>query len=152
MRAPQEGFGGGTPSPRKLRLASDTIADPKYPVDSTKIGAMQLGSTWRSITRQVLAPRALVARTYTSSFTVRAEDLETRTMRGLMFTAMARVTLLMEAPRAMTSIMVNTREGNPMKASTTRWTSRSNRPPRYPDAMPMMVPTTDPRATERKPT
>ncbi len=48
---PQLGSGGGTPSPRKLRLASVRIAPAMPKVAATMIGPKALGSRWRVMMR-----------------------------------------------------------------------------------------------------
>ena len=60
---PQDGAGGGTPSPRKLSEASTRIAPPRPAEATTIMGAVTLGRMWRSIMRQFEQPRAREAST-----------------------------------------------------------------------------------------
>ncbi len=53
---PQAGFGGGTPTPRKLSEASMMIATPMVKLKSTITVFMTLGKMWSWMMRRVLAP------------------------------------------------------------------------------------------------
>lgn len=58
---PQDGAGGGTPRPKKLRPASDKMAEATPSVAETKSGEIALGRIWRNITRVGFAPSAVAA-------------------------------------------------------------------------------------------
>ena len=53
---PQAGAGGGTPTPRKLRDASAMMTTPMVRLASTMVVFITLGTIWRIITRNLLAP------------------------------------------------------------------------------------------------
>ncbi len=50
---PQVGVGGWAPNPRKLKPASNRIADAKLDEAITKIGPAILGKIWRIIMREL---------------------------------------------------------------------------------------------------
>src|ERR1700733_16332757 len=60
---PQDGYGSGTPRPRKDSEDSVRMVDPNCAVASTISGASVLGSTWRSAMRVSLMPIAFAAST-----------------------------------------------------------------------------------------
>ena len=61
---PQEGAGGGMPTPRKLREASVMMTAPIRSPATTNTGAHVLGIMWRNMILILLAPMALTTSTY----------------------------------------------------------------------------------------
>ena len=60
---PQDGSGAGTPSPRKLRDASERMAEPSSVAAMMMMGAVTLGKMWRHMIRFSPPPMALAAST-----------------------------------------------------------------------------------------
>src|SRR6266540_468687 len=58
-----EGYGGGTPKPRKLKAASVRITVPRLMVAMMMIGAMMFGRMYRRMMRRWWAPTARAAST-----------------------------------------------------------------------------------------
>ena len=79
MRVPSEGVVGGTPTPRKLSVASVMIATARWMVAMTSTGPVTLGRMCRS--RMVLRrmPMILAACTYSLFFST---SVEPRTVRA----------------------------------------------------------------------
>jgi hypothetical protein len=60
---PKVGVGGGTPTPKKLKLASSLIAVPIQRVLITRVSPKMLGKIWRMTMRKSLAPIDFAAAT-----------------------------------------------------------------------------------------
>src|ERR1044071_6241451 len=60
---PQLGVGGGTPMPRKLRLASSIMSSGMASTKPTMIGEIEFGMRWHRMMYQGDAPSACAART-----------------------------------------------------------------------------------------
>src|SRR5260370_9856443 len=61
---PSEGMVGGTPTPRKLSVASVRIASDRLIVAMTSAGPITLGSLWVRMIRHGLTPVTLAASTH----------------------------------------------------------------------------------------
>src|SRR5918992_816598 len=108
---PQEGAGGGTPRPRKLREASARMA-PLKPADAMTIyGAVTLGRMCCSMMRQLAQPMACAASTYRLSLTESTAERMTRLVSGMRGMAMAMMTLSSDGPSIVTMAIANTRPG-----------------------------------------
>jgi hypothetical protein len=127
---PQVGVGGGTPTPRKPRAASITMATPRCVVANTRYGATHWGSTCRDITRKDEAPAARPASTNGIALTLSATERMTRPPKGTRVIAMATMTAGSPVPIAIEIAMARIRSGKDWKISITRWLIRSKRPPR----------------------
>src|SRR5262249_20212256 len=141
---PQEGTSGGTPIPRKLRVASATIAVPRKTVTRTMYRAKQLGIIWRKMMRPWPAPMALGGRMESISLTVRAWERRTRAVLGMKAMLRAMTTLLRDAPKAAMIAIARIRAGKAIMVSIILWMMRSVLPPKWtlvtPTTMPMVAP------------
>src|SRR5882724_12085616 len=95
---PQDGAGGGTPIPRKLREASTRIA-PLSPADATTMyGAMTFGRMCRSMMLQLAQPTACAASTKRLSLMDKTAERMIRFVSGMRGIAIARITLNIDGP------------------------------------------------------
>ena len=117
---PQLGVWGGTPAPRKLRLASTMMASAKMNVACTITGAKVLGAMWRSMILQVGVPMAFAASTNCCSRRDKTAPRTTRTMRGVSTTHITRITLKTLAPSTAISASASSSEGNAINPSMNR--------------------------------
>ena len=67
---PHEGSGGGTPRPRKLRVASSRITDPTCRVANTMMVLKTLGRMWRDMIRAGEEPMERANTTKSRSLTL----------------------------------------------------------------------------------
>ena len=93
------------------------------------------------------APRPRAASTYCSSFNDSTTARITRPPKGIRVMAIAIITVPVPAPSAIAMAMANIRSGNDCRNSNIRWLKISNRPPKYPLAIPHSAPTVVPSST-----
>ena len=79
MRVPSEGVVGGTPTPRKLKVASVMIATARWMVAITSTGPITLGRMCRRRMVPRRMPMTLAACTYSLFFSTRVDP---RTVRA----------------------------------------------------------------------
>src|SRR5215469_14679454 len=126
---PQDGAGGGSPRPRKLRDASVMIAPPRLAVAMTTWGATQFGATCRKMILRWLAPAARADWTYSLSFMARTVERTTRAVLGMMTMPIAMIRFVVVRPRTAMMTMAMIKDGNDQRMSMTRSTRRSQTPP-----------------------
>src|SRR6266850_1658419 len=138
--SPQAGWGGGTPTPRKLSEASAMMTTPTVRLASTVAVFMTFGRMWRLITRHLLAPAISASFTNSRSRRVRTSPRMTRAYR-VQYTA-PRMTMMfhMLGPTMAARKIAKTMAGNASQASVTRMMIWSTQPPTYPARIPIAVP------------
>ena len=117
---PHEGYGGGTPKPRKDRADSARIALPRPIVARMMIGAATFGSTWRARIRRWPQPSARAPSTYGLPTTATVALRITREAPAAPATPRARITFSRPGPKTAISERTMIRNGNDCQASTTR--------------------------------
>ena len=80
------------------------------------------------------------------------EERRTRTPRGMIVAAMARITFVSVFPNTATMTSARIRSGKDIHISTKRWTMASNFPMRYPETSPRAAPRPVPTITAENPT
>src|SRR5438309_8970631 len=111
--APQEGVGGGTPRPRKLRKASKRIAMGMPMVAWTISGPRAFGRMWRKMILLALAPPERAASTNSRS---RKASVWPRTSRAMFIhwvNAIAKMMMASDRPRRRTRVSATRRSGIP---------------------------------------
>ena len=127
---PHDGWGGGTPKPRKLNEASATIAAPKPAVAMISQGGMTLGSMCCRRMWKVDAPVDSAAMMYSLLAIDKAWDRTIRLNESIRGIEMATAVVIMPNPNAATTAMAKMRDGKACSVSANRWEIRSNMPPR----------------------
>jgi hypothetical protein len=126
--SPQEGVGGTTPRPRKLRPDSRRMAAATVRENCTMIGARTLGRIVLNISRTWPPPRARVASTYSIRFTLSTSPYVIRAKLGTYRTAITRVRVRMPGPNSVTTRMASTMGGKERIRSARRTVKISTRP------------------------
>ena len=117
---PQEGSGGGTPTPRKLRDASMMTATPTCRLKSTMTVFMTLGTRCRQMILDFLTPLISASRTKSRS---RSASTSPRTAREYRLqNTRARMSTMFHTPgpRTLDNKMAKTRDGKVSQASVMR--------------------------------
>ena len=133
MERPQDGVGGGTPTPRKDRAASAVILPGMEMVVSTMMVATRLGRTWVVMMCRPPAPMAREAPTKVRARTAMVRERRTRAVEGQPRIPMMRI---MTGTRGAVAGMIaemaimKTRWGKPRAMSVRRETMASHQPPR----------------------
>ena len=126
---PQLALGGCAPTPRKLKDASDKIADGIFKVNSTIRDGMQFGRMCRNMMTHFFTPMLRAASTYSFSFKERVWE---RTMRAVpaQFTRLNAMKILIRPPPMvyMTTI-ASSSDGNASITSARRMMMKSTLPP-----------------------
>ena len=126
MSPPHETVSGGSPMPRKDRLASVTMKIPSEIVATTMTGARALGRMCRTRIRRSVAPSARAASTKSASLT---EITAPRMMRAIWVqpsTTSARTTVAtLRASKACRKTMAPSRSGMAKKTSVRRDSTES---------------------------
>ena len=111
--APQEGVGGGTPRPRKLRKASKRMAIGTPMVAWTIIGPSAFGRMCRKMILFALAPPARAASTNSRSRKARVWPRTNRAMVIHWVKAMAKMMMPSDRPNRSTKTSATSRSGIP---------------------------------------
>src|ERR1051326_1421097 len=149
---PHEATEGGTPNPRKLRLASMTIVEANPKLATTVSGPSVLGRMCRSMIQPLDAPSARAAWTYSSS---RSDSVMARSTRAYWTQPTMPITAMsFSSPGPTTAITATYRMivGNASWISETRMMPASTQPPKNPDSSPRLTPIAPDMATAQKPT
>jgi len=149
---PQVGVGGWMPSPRKLRLASSRIAVAIQRVDMIIISPATFGKICFDTIPQFDRPVALLASTYTCSATARVEARASLIYLGVKASPIARITFLVPAPKATTTIIANTIVGKDINTSVSHIITLLTLPLLYPAMRPKTVPPIAPTMVAKNPT
>src|SRR2546430_7231159 len=102
--APQDGVGGGTPRPRKLRKASKRMAMGTPMVAWTIIGPSEFGRMWRKMIRFALAPPDRAASTNSRSRKASGWPRTSRAMFIHWVNAIAEMMMPSDRPRRRTRV------------------------------------------------
>src|SRR5918911_4046716 len=149
---PQEGTDGGTPSPRKLRLASITMVDASPKLATTVSGPSVLGRMWRSMIHLPEAPSARAACTYSSSRNDSASARSTRAYWTQPTTPITAMSFSRPGPTTAMTATYRMMVGNASWTSPMRITTASTQPPKKPASRPNVTPITPDTATAENPT
>src|SRR6185369_7346107 len=126
---PHDGYGSGTPRPRKDRAASTRMAAPSWAVHSTMKGPTVLGRTCRKAMRRWRSPSARAASMYCISRIDSTLARMMRAARGTIGMEMAMITFGIEGPSEADITSASTSSGSPCRMSSSRWATRSVLPP-----------------------
>src|SRR6266508_1496170 len=149
---PQVGVGGGTPRPRKLRLASKMIMLATITEPITMTEADTLGSTCRHKMRRLRAPMTRAASTSGLSRTESTSARTTLKYETQVVTARTRTTLVRLGPTITATAMARMRNGMACCTSATRLTSASTHRPTKPATSPSSTPSEPASAAAATPT
>ena len=129
MSNPREGSVTGTPTPRKLSVASSAMAEAIWIVATTSTGPRQFGRMWTKMTRRLGKPRFRAASTYSLRRSTRAEARMMRAYWAHCTATMANTTLSTPRPTEASSTSATRMVGKPRMKSTRRISTVSRKPP-----------------------
>src|SRR6185369_7388649 len=133
---PHAGWGGGTPTPRKLSDASAMMTTPTVRLASTVAVFMTFGRMWRLITRSLLAPAISASFTNSRSRSVSTSPRITRAYRVQYTRPRMAMMFHMLGPSMAARKIAKTIAGSASHASVTRMMIWSTQPPTYPERIP----------------
>ena len=154
MSPPQLTVVVGRPTPRKLKVASSTMYEPRDVVPMTMIGANELGMICLMRLRHGVEPKAMDAvlnsRFFASMTAPRAmRAVDTQPKSVMTSTSFQMEVLVLNI---CSTTMAPSRIGSARKISVRRLSTASTQPPKKPASAPMNAPRTTTRIVDSRPT
>ena len=126
---PQLAEGGWAPTPRKLKDASDRMAEGIFRVNSTIRDGRQLGRIWRNIMVHFFTPMERAASTYSFSFRERVWDRTIRAVLAQLTRLQAMKIFTSPPPMVYMTTIASSKDGKASITSASRMITKSVFPP-----------------------